>query len=130
MSLAFIKWWYSRIPPVERNLPVLLHRGRVYSPNEIYYEVMKGTKIGEELQMKLEAIRAEHSFSLEDLKGLDYIARKRVEEIIKNLPDDFSMVAIVNGERRVIGKSEFINSPLFNKAVEEEKRKIVKVLRG
>jgi len=130
MSVSFVRSWYSRIPGVERDLPVLLHNGKVYTPREVYNEVMRGSALGRELQEKLERVHAGYSFALDDLKGLDYIARKRVEKIIENLPPGFSIVSIVNGERRVYRKEEIIGSPIYEKMVEKEKRKIIEILRG
>ncbi len=130
MSITFVTKWYRGIPPVERKLPVIYHNGKMYTPDDIYREVVKGTKLGEELQEKLERLRAANSLSIDDLKELDYVARKRVEEVIKNLPKDFTLVAISNGERRFVKPNEFMNTKLFEKAVESEKKKIIKILRG
>jgi len=130
MSKAFVSSWYSKVPPVERKFPILMHNGKMYTPDEIYREVMSGTRLGEELQTKLERLSASHSFALDDLKELDYIARKRAEEVIKNLPPDFSLVSIKDGRRIVYKPDELLNSPFFQKAVEVEKKKIVKLLRG
>lgn len=130
MSKAFISSWYNKIPPVERTLPIIMHNGRVYTPKEVYEEVMRGTKVGEELQRKIERLRSSHSYGLDDLKELDYVARKRVEKIIKNLPPDFSLVAIGLEEKRVYKPEELLNTPFFEKAVQKEKKKIVKILRG
>jgi len=130
MSKEFVRKWYNGIPPVERNLPILLHNGKVYTPNEIYNEVMKGTKLGEELQMKLERLSASHSFTIDDLKEVNYLAELRVEEVLKNLPNDIILTAIGGGESRFYRPSDIKNTDLYKKALEEEKKKVIKLLRG
>jgi len=132
MSRAFVMSWYSRIPPAERTLPIIMYNGKVYTPEEVYREVMAGTRLGGALQAKIERLRASHSYALDDLKELDYVARKRVERVIKNLPPDFSLVAIgANGNRKRIYKpEELLKTRFFEKAVEREKKKVVELLRG
>ena len=130
MSLGFVKAWYERIPPVERDLPVLYHKGKMYSPNDILREVQMGTPLGHELQLKLERLHSTSSFGLDDMKELDYIAKKRAEEIIKNLPPNYMVAVAVNGKQVVLTKEELLKSPLFQQAVEEEKKKVIKILGG
>ena len=130
MSRAFVMSWYSRIPPAERTLPIIMYNGKVYTPEEVYREVMAGTRLGEALQAKIERLRASHSYALDDLKELDYIAKKRVEQVIKNLPPDFSLVAIGANGKRIYRPEELLKTRFFEKAVEREKKKVVKLLRG
>jgi len=126
MSRAFVMSWYNRIPPAERTLPIIMYNGKVYTPEEVYREVMAGTRLGEALQAKIERLRSSHSYALDDLKELDYIARKRVEQVIKNLPPDFSLVSISG----IYRPEELLKSPFAQKAIEAEKKKVVKLLRG
>ena len=130
MSRAFVMSWYNRIPPAERTLPIIMYNGKVYTPEEVYREVMSGTRLGEALQAKIERLRASHSYALDDLKELDYIAKKRVEQVIKNLPPDFSLVAIGVSGKRIYRPEELLKTRFFEKAVEREKKKVVKLLRG
>jgi len=130
MSLEYVRRWYSRIPELEKDLPVLLYNGKVYTPREIYNEVVRGTALGRKLQEKLEELGSAYSFSYEDLRGLDYVAKIRAEQVIKNLPKGFKMVSIVNGQRITWTPEELKNSELFKKAVEYEKKKVIETLRG
>ena len=130
MSKEFVSVWYHRIPETEKDLPVLLYNGKVYTPREIYNEVMRGSGLGDKLQRKLEELHSMHSFSYEDLRGLDYIAKIRAEKVIKNLPKGFTIVSISQNGRTTWTPDELMKSDLFKKAVEYEKKQVIKTLTG
>ncbi|MCD6407331.1 hypothetical protein J7L81_05625 [Candidatus Aerophobetes bacterium] len=125
MSREFVERWYSSIPEFERDLPIILVDGRVYTPREIYNEVMKGTPLGEKLQMELERLRSPHSLTYEDLRKLQEVAWERVKRIVKGLPKDFSVVSLSG----MIVRGEKIAEVLKDSAVNYEMRKIIGLIR-
>ena len=130
MSKEFVEKWYSGIPEMEKDLPIILLDGKVYTPREIYEEVMKGSELGDKLQMKLEIMyqraTSAHTFSYEDIREIRQVAYERVKKIIENLPKDFS-IASFSG-RIVSGKKIF--DAIGKKAVEYEMERVIKLLRG
>lgn len=130
MSIVYVTNWYKKIPELERDLPVLLYNNKAYTPREIYNEVINDTPLGNKLQEKLEELGSGTSFSYGDLRGLDYIAKLRVEKVLNNLPKGFSLVSVINGKRIVWNKDSLKNSELFKQAVEFEKKQVVKILQG
>lgn len=54
MSLSYIQSWVSRLPPAERDLPMVVYDSMAYSPNTVLAEVRAGTPLGRELQRKVE----------------------------------------------------------------------------
>ena len=130
MSLSFVSKWYSKIPEMEKDLPILLVDGRTYTPREIYEEVMKGSKLGSKLQMKLESMykraTSPHTFSYEDIREIRQVAYERVKRVIENLPKGFSIVS-VSGE---VVSGEKILDVIGKKAIEYEMEKVIKLLRG
>ena len=85
--------WYSRLPPNERDKPVLSLDGRLYTPSDIYREVMAGTQLGERLQRMLEAVRLSTS-----AQALVYqfwgVGKARALNWVEQLPRGFSVVSI------------------------------------
>jgi replicative DNA helicase len=88
--------WYSRLPPHERDKPVLSLDGRLYTPSDIYREVMAGTPLGERLQRVLESLRLSTSLQTLVYQFWD-VGRARALKWVDELPPNFSMVTI-NGE--------------------------------
>ena len=88
-----VAMWYSRVPPHERNKPVLALDGRLYTPSDIYREVMAGTPLGERLQRALEAVRLSTSAQV-----LVYqfwgVGKARALKWVEQLPKGFSVVSI------------------------------------
>ncbi len=127
MTEAFIKQWYSRIPEMERDLPLIYYKGKVYSPKDVYEEVVeKHSELGEELQNMLERMASPHTVSYEDLKSIKIAAEERIKKLLDYLPKDFSIVAL-SGE--IIGKDQILER-LRNAAIEFEMRKILKLIKG
>ena len=131
MSKEFVEKWYSKVPELERDLPIILVDGVVYTPREIYTEVVvKGSELGEKLQAKLEEMHkkatSSNTFSYEDLREIQQIAYERVKRVIDKLPKGFSLASfsgrIVSGRKimTVIGKD----------AIKYEMKKIMKLLGG
>jgi len=90
---ALIEMWYSRIPAHERDKPVLSYRGRLYTPSDIYREVVAGTRLGEELQRLVEAVRL--STSVNALVAQFWgVGKARALKWVEALPENFSIVAV------------------------------------
>jgi len=126
MSVELIRQWYSNIPEMERDLPVLMVDGNVYTPREIYNEVMKGTELGKKMQEKIEKLRSPHSFYYSDLRELREVAYERIKRIVQDLPEGFSIVSVGG---RIITDKEGIYEALKDSAVEIEMKKILDILR-
>ncbi len=58
MSLAFIERWYSRLPPEERDIPVLDCCGRLWTPRQVLEQVRSGKPPAELLQRLIESGQA------------------------------------------------------------------------
>jgi replicative DNA helicase len=122
--------WYSRVPPHERDKPVLILDGRLYTPSDIYREVVAGTPLGEKLQRVLESVRL--STSLQTLVyQLWEVGKARALKWVEDLPPNFSMVTI-GGE--VIDKNRLrqlieAGTGIGAKAIEAEARMAVQLLK-
>lgn len=119
----FIEAWYRRIPEMERDLPVILVGDRVYTPREVYEEVVRGTKLGEVMQSKIERMASLNSY--EDLRELKQVALERVKRILEDLPEDFSIVSL-DGK---IAKGKEIFKAIGKAAVEYEMSRVAKLIR-
>jgi len=90
---SFIEMWYARVPVHERDKPVLMYRGRLYTPSDIYREVVAGTRLGEELQRLVEAVRL--STSINALVAQFWgVGKARALRWVEALPENFTIVAI------------------------------------
>jgi len=88
-----VAMWYNRLPPHERSKPVLSLDGKLYTPDDIYREVMAGTPLGERLQRMLEAIRV--STPLATLVQQFWsVGKARALAWVESLPENFSIVTI------------------------------------
>jgi len=54
--LEAVRRWLRRLPPDERDMPILRHAGRSWTPRQILAEVERGTSLGRELQAQLERL--------------------------------------------------------------------------
>jgi len=127
MSKEFIEDWYRRIPELERDLPIILIEGRVYTPREVYNEVMRGTRLGELMQSKLERLSSPNSLTYEDLAELRQVALERAKKVVEKLPRDFSIIAISG---KIVRGPEEILDALREAAIKYETEKILKLIRG
>ncbi len=125
MSKEFIEKWYNKIPEVERNLPIIYFEGKVYTPKEIYDEVMGGSEVGEKIQKMLERMASPHTIYDSDIPNLKKAAEHRVKKIIEMLPDNFTMASLSG---LVIDKKK-IEKMLWKEAVETELNKIIKLIK-
>lgn len=123
MSKELVSKWYSKIPELERDLPIILVDGKVYTPREVYEEVMKGTELGEKMQETLERYRESHSATYGELKK---IAEERVKKILSWLPEDFSIVSLSG---KVAKGSDEIYKAIGDIAVKYEMNNILRIVR-
>lgn len=54
MSKDVVTAWYSKIPPLERNQPIIVLGTSAYNPNQVLNEVSQGTPLGNRLQEQIE----------------------------------------------------------------------------
>lgn len=87
MSKEFILKWYEKIPRAERNMPFIVHKGKVYTPTDIYNLALQG-KLDEELQKKIE--KGEFTSIEEKFK----IGLERLRKILKNLEKTNIKIAV------------------------------------
>jgi len=57
VSVDAVSRWVSRLPPAERDLPLLVVDNVAYSPNDALAEVRAGTPLGRRLQTMIETGR-------------------------------------------------------------------------
>lgn len=123
MSKELVSEWYSKIPEIERDLPIILVDGKVYTPREVYEEVMNGTELGEKMQETLERYRESHSATYDELKT---IAEERVKKILSWLPKDFSIVSLSG---KVAKGADEIYKAIGDEAVRYEMNNILRIVR-
>jgi hypothetical protein len=126
----FVAMWYSRIPPHERDKPVLMLDGRLYTPSDIYREVMAGSQLGQRLQNMIEAVRV--STSLEMLVHQFWgVGKARALKWVELLPRNFSIVSIggeVIDRERLRQMIEY-EQDIGRKAIEVEARTAINILK-
>jgi len=74
--------WISRLPPAERNLPLLVVDNVAYSPNDALAEVRAGTPLGRKLQAMIETGR----WGTPD-EVLEALAAERLKKLYRERPD-------------------------------------------
>jgi hypothetical protein len=102
MTLHVVRAWYNRLPPAERDLPILILDGIAYTPNMVLAEVTRGSIVGERLQRLLEEGRLGNS-GLEE----EQLARIRLKELLRRYPER-PLVAILR-EGRTFTPSQLID---------------------
>lgn len=82
MTKELVSKWYEKLGIAERNLPLLIYQGNVYTPQAAYDEVMRASPLGDALQRLIEM----QSFgtSAEDEQT---VAKLRLTQIMRNKPD-------------------------------------------
>jgi len=53
--LSVIRRWFGRLPPGERDMPLVVLDGRFFSPRDVLREVEAGTQLGARLRAKVDA---------------------------------------------------------------------------
>jgi len=82
MSIERISTWYWKLPAYDRKLPLVIVDGREYTPNQIYDEVRRGTRLGEKLQRSVELGAA----GLTNGAKIWELAKKRLITKLREIP--------------------------------------------
>lgn len=82
MTKQVVSNWYNKLSNAERNLPLLIYQGNVYTPQATYDEVMRGTPLGDALQALIE--RQSFGTTASDTQT---VAKLRLTEIMRTKPD-------------------------------------------
>ena len=82
MSKDLVQKWYEHLPNQERELPLILLDGIVYTPTTAYNEVMRDSPVGIRLQALIE--QGKFGTSTEDEQA---IAKTRLEQWLSTQPD-------------------------------------------
>lgn len=80
MTRQLMRLWFSKLPPYERDLPLLTVQDKTYTPRQAVAEVEKATHVGAELQRLVETL----SLGLVDEYAL---AKRRLLEMLATLPE-------------------------------------------
>lgn len=82
MSKELVQKWYNALPNAEKDLPLILLDGIVYTPTTAYNEVNRNSPVGIRLQALIE--QGKFGTSTEDEQA---IAKTRLEQRMRSLPD-------------------------------------------
>jgi len=88
MTLERVRAWFERLPPAERDLPIIILEGVAYTPRMILAEVSRGTPLGERLQAMVETGRLGTTMA-----EVESLAKLRLKELLSRLPPDKPIVA-------------------------------------
>ena len=80
--------WYKGIPRIERNQPLIVHSGRIYTPEEVLAESKSGTALGRELESTI----ARRDFT--DIVDEYAVAVERIRERVGKLPDSMRIASV------------------------------------
>ena len=83
-----IRSWYEKVPKMERDIPIILFEGRIYTPNEVIREVERGTRLGKDLLSYMET----EIFASPTLREWRIVGKKRALKWAEKLPEDFSII--------------------------------------
>lgn len=129
MSKELVRRWYEKIPPIERDDPILYMDGKYWTPDEIYNEVMRDTPTGRKLQAKLEKLSAPRTFSFSELKELRKVAEERIKKTLEALPNEQVLVTYTPQGKIAFKPKDILKTELYEKAVKEEVRSILKTIK-
>ena len=82
MTKQVVSNWYNKLSNAERNLPLLIYQGNVYTPQVAYDEVMRSSPLGDALQSLIE--KQSFGTSAEDEQT---VAKLRLTQIMRTKPD-------------------------------------------
>lgn len=82
MSKELVSRWFDRLAEAEKDLPLLLVDGLAYTPRAAYNEVMRGSPVGDKIQLLIETGR--FGTSAEDEQA---IAKTRLQQWLQSQPD-------------------------------------------
>ncbi len=103
MTKELVTRWYNQLSQAERNLPLLIYQGNVYTPQATYDEVIRGSPLGDELQKLIEM----QSFgtSAEDEQT---VAKLRLTQIMRTNPDKPYIAALTDIGPKVFTPSQLL----------------------
>ncbi len=103
MTKELVTRWYNQLSQAERNLPLLIYQGNVYTPQATYDEVIRGSPLGDELQKLIEM----QSFgtSAEDEQT---VAKLRLTQIMRTKPDKPYIAALTDIGPKVFTPSQLL----------------------
>jgi len=82
MTKQVVSNWFSKLGQSEKNLPLLIYQGNVYTPQVAYDEVMRSSPLGDVLQGLIE--KQSFGTSAEDEQT---VAKLRLTQIMRTKPD-------------------------------------------
>jgi len=82
MTKDLVSKWFNKLGTGERNLPLLIYQGNVYTPQVAYDEVMRSSPLGDTLQSLIE--KQSFGTSAEDEQT---VAKLRLTQIMRTKPD-------------------------------------------
>ena len=111
MTKQVVSNWYNKLSNAERNLPLLIYQGNVYTPQVAYDEVMRSSPLGDALQSLIE----KQSFGT-SAQDEETVAKLRLTQIMrmKPNPDKVYLVALTN-----IGPKTFTPSQMIEEIQNE-----------
>jgi hypothetical protein len=82
MTKEFVTNWISKLPEAEKDLPLLLLNGIVYTPRVAVQEILRGSPVGTQLQHLIESGSFGTTYTDEQT-----IAKLRLTEIMRTKPE-------------------------------------------
>jgi len=82
MTLTVIRRWFDRLPNIEKDMPIVIVNGVAYTPRMILHEVMRGSSLGQRLQMMVEAGSLGTTLQQEI-----QLAKIRLKELLRRMPE-------------------------------------------
>lgn len=93
MSKDLIQKWYNAISNQEKDLPLILVDGIIYTPTTAYNEVMRSSPVGLKIQALIETGRFGSTSEEEQA-----IAKTRLEQWLKTQPPDKPLFATLSNK--------------------------------
>jgi hypothetical protein len=127
VTLQVVRRWFSRLPPYELDMPIVVVDGLAYTPRAILEEVQRGTALGERLQRMVEAGVA--SLHQEDL---DELAKLRLRLLLSR-PTHLRVVAYTYPVPREMTMQELLaeveaGTPIGRRFIEAQKEVVMRLL--
>ncbi len=88
MTLSVVRNWFNKLSIAERDLPLLIVEGYVYTPRQALAEVQRNTPIGARLQALIESGR----FGTTPEEEIA-LAKHRLTQILKKYPPEMPVAA-------------------------------------
>lgn len=127
--LERVRAWFNRLPPYERDLPLLIVDGRAFTPRMALNEVLRGTPLGEKLQALIESGRLGTTE-----REMLTLAKLRLIKVLEALPPDKPVVATLTFPPKALTARQLINeikreTPLGKTWIQGELRQMKMLVR-